>query len=234
LKLLAPNLLLGVGVVPLLLAQQPAADPPEIISHYLAGVKEGRARTIPPEEVVTLIGRVSSLNLKGTMTAVRSVSEEGKLSYKVSSFEGDNSIKQHLIARYLSAEVEAFEEKSQNIGIHPVNYKFEYRGLLEQYGTPVHVFVLTPRFKKVGLFRGELWIDPETFLPVREFGLFVRSPSVFLKDIYFVRDYWIQNGRSALRRLISNIDVRIIGRAELTIWYGEPPEQEPAAASGNR
>jgi hypothetical protein len=46
----------------------------------------------------------------------------------------------------------------------------------------------------VGLFKGELWVDADTFLPLRESGRFVKNPSVFLKKIEFVRDYEIKDG----------------------------------------
>ena len=36
------------------------------------------------------------------------------------------------------------------------NYKFKYKGMATNDGRTVHVFQLTPRKKRVGLFKGEL------------------------------------------------------------------------------
>ena len=42
---------------------------------------------------------------------------------------------------------------------------------------------------------------------------------MFLKNVYFVRDYAICDGVSVPRRLISDISTRLFGKAHLTIWY---------------
>ena len=74
----------------------------------------------------------------------------------------------------------------------------------------------------VGLFKGELWVDTETGMPVRESGQFVKSPSVFLKKIAFVRDYELQdNGVSIPAHIESMVDTRIVGRAELEISFSK-------------
>ena len=74
-------------------------------------------------------------------------------------------------------------------------------------------FQVSPRRKAVGLFHGELWLDAETALPLRESGRFVKSPSVFLKKIEFVREYQIQNGVAIPKHIESKADVRVFGRA---------------------
>ncbi len=51
------------------------------------------------------------------------------------------------------------------------------------------MFRVEPRRKRVGLFKGELWLDPSTALPLRGWGDFVKSPSIFVKRVRFVRDY---------------------------------------------
>ena len=86
-------------------------------------------------------------------------------------------------------------------------------------GQPAYVFQVNARKKQVGLYKGELWIDQETYLPLREWGVLVKSPSVFLKNVYFVRDYEIRDGMSIPRRLITDIDTRVVGKAQFTIWY---------------
>ena len=92
----------------------------------------------------------------------------------------------------------------------------------------VHIFQLTPRRKAVGLFHGELWLDADTALPVRESGRFVKSPSMFLKKIEFVREYQIQDGVAIPKHIESTADVRIIGRAELSIDFSNFTRQEIA------
>jgi len=65
------------------------------------------------------------------------------------------------------------------------------------------------------LFKGEIWIDAATGMPIREAGQFVKTPSLFLKKIAFVRDYEIRDGVAYPLHIQSTVDTRIVGRAEL-------------------
>ena len=71
----------------------------------------------------------------------------------------------------------------------------------------------------MGLFKGELWLDTETYMPVRESGSFVKSPSFMLKKMQFVRDYELQNGVSLPQRTESQVETRFFGKVELNINY---------------
>jgi hypothetical protein len=77
----------------------------------------------------------------------------------------------------------------------------------------------------VGLFKGELWIDAETARPLREWGEFVKSPSMFLRHIYVVRDY-DTDAAPHLRRMILRLQAAFAGPAELTMWLDEPRNAE--------
>jgi len=81
------------------------------------------------------------------------------------------------------------------------------------------VLQLKPREKKIGLFKGELWLDSETYMPVREEGSFVKSPSFMLKKMQFVREYELQNGVSVPQRTESRVETRFFGPVELNINY---------------
>jgi hypothetical protein len=124
-----------------------------------------------------------------------------------------------VIARYLQAEQQARSEYSGGMAITPANYKFKCKGTINYAGRPAYVLQLTPKAKRLRLFKGELWIDQQTYLPLREWGELVKNPSVFLKSVYFVRDYYICGGISVPRRLISDVDTRLVGKAQLTIWF---------------
>ena len=71
----------------------------------------------------------------------------------------------------------------------------------------------------MGLFKGELWLDAETYMPVRESGSFVKSPSFLLKKMQFVREYDLQNGVSIPQRTESRVETRFFGPVELNINY---------------
>jgi hypothetical protein len=149
----------------------------------------------------------------------------------VLGFSGDDTVKKEVMARYMTAEVEAGLARKDDIGITPENYNFKYKGETDRENKRVHVFELKPKHKRVGLFKGELWIDPATFLPVRETGRLVKNPSVFIKKMEFTRDYEIRDGVAWLVHMESRTDTRIVGRAELQINYAnfaqKPDAEEP-------
>ena len=190
----------------------------EIVEKYLnsSRVQQEALRGIQME--VQINADIPTLHKTGKMNALRMISKLGKIRYKMLGFSGDDTIKNDVIARYLTAETESQKDNSQ-YAITPVNYRFKYKGYLEQSGQQIYLFDLKPRKKRVGLFKGELWLDAKTFMPLREEGEFVKNPSVFLKKVEFVRDYEIQNGIAVPKHIESKVDTRIVGRADISIDF---------------
>jgi len=170
------------------------------------------------------------------MHALRTISKFGQIAYNYVRFSGDNTIKKDVIARYLNAENEAKDLAS--LAMTPSNYKFKYKGLIEREGRVMYMFQVSPKKKMVGLYKGELWLDQSTCMPVRETGKFVKSPSVFLKNIEFVREYEIRDGIAYPKHIQSTVETRIIGKAEISIEYSnytklDTQAVDAATANGN-
>jgi hypothetical protein len=188
---------------------------------------------------VHMEGRIPKLRKEGKMSALRMISKVGKITYKVVGFWGDDTVKKEVMARYMTAEVEAASHgptsEKDDISITPENYEFKYKGLTDRNNSRVHVFEVKPRHKRLGLFKGELWLDPETCLPLHEGGRLVKSPSVWVKKMEFDRYYEIKDGVSYLKRMETKTETRIVGKAELNIEYAnfrrqtETPVEEPVA-----
>ena len=168
---------------------------------------------------VDIEASLPKLKKHGKLHALRRISRLGRITYEAIHFEGDSSIKSDVIARYLAADTQSQANDAASIAITPANYKFKYKGMADQDGRQVHVFRLTPRKKRVGLFKGELWLDAETCLPVRESGRLAKLPSIFLRRIEFVRDYDIHEGLAFPRSVESTVDTRLVGKAELKIRF---------------
>lgn len=190
----------------------------QILARYFAAVNEQTPKTRGVEMDMDFSARLPRMKKEGAMLARRIVSSLGKISFIVKTFTGDNTIKKDVIARYLSAEQEAADRVS-DAGINPKNYKFKYKRLDEFNGARIHVYELSPRKKKVGLFKGELWVDEASALPVRETGQFVKNPSVFLKKVLFTRTYAMHYGVALPAHIESTVETRIAGKAELDIRY---------------
>jgi hypothetical protein len=166
---------------------------------------------------VDIDAKLPKLEKHGKLTALRKISRLGLITYKALGFSGDNTVKQEVITRYLAAESAARENGT--IAITPANYKFRYSGRIIQNNVTMLILQVTPKKKAVGLFKGEIWIDVATGMPIREAGQFVKTPSLFLKKIAFVRDYEIRDGVAYPLHIQSTVDTRIVGRAELEISF---------------
>jgi len=168
---------------------------------------------------VDISASLPKLKKQGRLHAFRRISALGRITYERLKFEGDGTVKNNVIARYLTAEAQAQSDEAPSLTVNPENYKFHYKGRGEIENRPVHIFQVTPRHKRVGLFRGELWVDAQTFLRVQESGYFVKNPSFFLKRVAFVRKYEIRDGISVPRHIQSVVDTRLVGKAQLDIEF---------------
>lgn len=212
----------------------------QVLARYLSASGRGMARGF--SSVAKFIGRLPKMDKTASLAAKRHIDRTGSVEYTaVLQRTGDSTVQKDVIARFMSGEVESAmpdpskEKDRRAAAISQENYKFKYRGLREIGERQVHVFELNPRKKRVGLFKGELWIDSETGLTVREAGRFVKNPSIFLKRVEFERQYAILDGVSVPKSLTSKIQTRFWGMAELDIEYTDvtwDPEFFLAASSG--
>lgn len=187
-----------------------------IINKYLQATQD--SSTHAPSMEVSIDASVPKLNQHGTLKALRKISNVGKVTYRVLGFQGDTTIKSQVIGRYLEAEQQTQDDK--NMSVSPANYKFHFKGQkMGDGGHSLYVFQLTPRKKRMGLFKGELWLDSSTCLPVMERGRLVKNPSIFFKKVDFQRDFAIQNGSSVPAHMNSTIDTRLVGRVNLSVNY---------------
>jgi len=212
-------------LLPWLLAFSAVADAPSadisqlILEKYLSAQERQRASMKGVEMDVEIRASIPRLAKSGSLQALRVISKLGRITYQALRFEGDNTVKKDVIARYIFSEIQASENPNDELAITPVNYKFKGKGLQYRDAREVYVLELNPRRKAVGLFKGEVWLDPATGLPVRESGRLVKSPSVFIRKVEFVRDYEIREGVAIPTKLTSYADTRIVGRTELSVAY---------------
>lgn len=193
--------------------------PEAIVENYSSTVEQQLGALRGASMEVDIQASLPKLKKHGRLQALRRISRLGRITYEALRFEGDNTVKNHVIAKYLAAETQAQSEAAESLAVTPANYKFKYKGLFQCGDQTVQVFEVSPRHKRVGLFKGQIWIDADTFLRVRESGRLVKSPSVFLKKIEFVREYEIQDGISVPRQVRTIVDTRLVGPAELTINF---------------
>jgi outer membrane lipoprotein-sorting protein len=198
--------------------KSPPLPEEQMVSRYLEATRAQQSALRGGTEEIDIDAAVPKFKKQGKLHALRSISKLGKITYKALGFSGDNVVKTEVIANYLKAEVEAAQGPSA-VALTPQNYKFKFKGTQAWNGHQIYVLHVSPREKKVGLFKGELWLDADTYMPVRETGFFVKSPSFMLKKMQFVRDYEMQNGVSIPQRTESRVETRFFGQVELNINY---------------
>jgi hypothetical protein len=200
-------------------AEPAAMSPDAIVDSYLNASRD-QERTLQGASMeVEFAASLPNLKKQGRLHALRRISTLGLIKYEKLRFEGDSTVNKQIITRYLSAEAEAQMDQSSATAVTPQNYRFKYKGQSLLDGRPVHVFQVSPKQKRQGLFNGEIRIDAGTYLRVQESGKLVKSPSIFLKRVAFVRRYEIRNGISVPLQVQSVVDTRLVGKAELTIDF---------------
>jgi len=213
------RLFLGTTFLSLIVvAAGPLSAPVDVIVENYCTASQVQSQMVRGATMdVEIDASLPKLKKHGRLHALRRISPLGLIKYEKAQFEGDGMVNKEIIARYLTAEVEAQKQQSPAIAVTPQNYKFKYKGMKWSAGQNVHVFEVNPRQKRDGLFKGEVWIDASTYLKVQESGYLVKNPSIFLKKVAFVRKYEIRDGISVPRQVQSVADVRFVGKAELTI-----------------
>ena len=211
--------LLFIMIAVSITAEPAALSPDAIVDNYLTASRD-QERTLKGASMeVEFAASVPNLKKQGRLHALRRISPLGLIKYERLRFEGDSTVNKQIITRYLSAEAEAQMNHSSSTTVTRLNYKFKYKGQSILDGRPVHVFQVSPKQKRQGLFNGEIRIDADTYLRVQESGYLVKSPSIFLRKVAFVRKYVIRNGISVPRQVRSVVDTRLVGKAELTIDF---------------
>jgi hypothetical protein len=192
-----------------------AAD--AIVENYCAATKRQAQAMQGATMEVEIAGAIPKLKKQGRLHALRHITALGRITYDALRFQGDDTIKKNVIAKYLQAEEQSQQDPS--VSVTPENYKFKYKGRNQLEGREVHIFEVNPKKKRQGLYRGQLWVDAETFLRVQESGYLVKNPSIVLRKVQFVRKYEIRNGISVPRQMQTVADTWLVGKTELTIDY---------------
>ena len=197
----------------------PSPAPQEVVDTYTAISREQGERLRGASMEVEIEANLPKLQKQGRLHALRRISRLGRITYEALRFEGDKTVKNNIIARYLAADTEAQSADQSLLAVIPANYKFKFKGHSGEGENQIYIFQLTPRKKRVGLFKGELWIDAASCLPVRESGRLVKTPSIFLKRVEFVREYYIRGGVAVPLQIASTVETRLMGPAEVTVHF---------------
>jgi hypothetical protein len=146
---------------------------------------------------------------------------------------GDKFVKSNVIVRLLQSEVDHVHKHEQSLtAIDGSNYKFSYKGSSLVNGTAAHVYDVKPRQKRVGLFKGKIYVDSSTGRLLRAEGRIVKSPSFFIKKIDFVQDYTTIDGFTLVSHIHSEAQTRVIGKTIVDITQRDYQPEFAGAGAG--
>lgn len=186
----------------------------QAFARYLAGLQQTSTWS---RETIEIDASLPKLKKHGLLRAIRRMKPSGEPDYQVLESGGDPTVRQQVIARYLSAQVTAASVPASSVAITPANYEFRFKGAVKVGENSAYIFEIKPRKKRQGLIKGELWIDGDTGIAIRQSGHLVKTPSMFVKHVGVTRDTVLCDGVVEKRQTYLSVDTRLVGLAELTI-----------------
>jgi hypothetical protein len=203
--------------------------PDEAMDRYLTESRERQSGWSDWVFAVEIDASLPDLKKQGSMSGLKVVSRGGQTMYHALCFRGDKFVETAVIARFLANDTKPPSRESA-IDVTRENYSLSYDRTSAYNELTAYVFRLEPKRKRVGLLRGELWLDANSAAPLRLWGDFVKSPSIFVRSFRFVQDYQRIGHSSQPLRLLLTVETRIAGKAQMAIWL-HPIDCEPAAAT---
>lgn len=198
-----------------------------MLARYAAAVPRQHQAMLGANMVADYEARFIELHEQGRWRLLKSVSRVGEVTFRaITAFTGDDRVRKELILRTMEEE-----QKARAFGAIPVSqtdYILSINAILRRSTGTTYVYDVKPRRKAPGLFEGQVEIDGETGMPLRESGRLVKSPHWILNNVRFRRDYELRNGVSVVKYFESRVNVRFlgIGQAEVIARYSD---YQPAA-----
>jgi hypothetical protein len=161
-----------------------------------------------------------------------------KKKLDITSETGSPLIQRRVIDKLIEAELDAANSENRDqTHVTPENYTFRLTGKELVDGHSCFVLEVTPKVAKKYLMRGRIWVDASDFAIVRMDGSPAKNPSIWTRDVHFVRRYEKHGPLWLPAFLESESRIVIAGVSSLKIEYSnyqiEPaaePESHPVSA----
>jgi hypothetical protein len=139
--------------------------------------------------------------------------------FRILSQTGSKMLADHVLKKLLQAEEEAAQDPGKTAPT-TANYSFTLVNQQMVDGRPCYVLQVEPKTQSRLLYRGTIWVDEDDFAVVKIEAEPARNPSFWIRatKIHHVNakngEFWLPEHNQ------SETDVRMGGRATLTIDYG--------------
>ena len=208
--------------VPTLKASEvlPLMSPELALAAYQHRAAQQAAALAAYSAVTVIRAELPDTSQQGEYELQRKFEAPHSLQFTPVHFTGDGFVKSNVITRLLQSEVDHVQKDDPALtAISPANYKFAYKSASNIENRVVHVFQAKPHKKRVGLFKGRIYLDAYTGALVRAEGSLVKSPSFFVKHIEFVQQFADIQSFTLPIRMHSEAKARIVGRTIVDIVH---------------
>ncbi len=217
-----------------LTAVLPRMSPELALQVYQQRQQEQSAKLAAYSDDTVMVADLPDTKQKGEYELQRSYAAPNSLKFKPVRYTGDDFVKNNVLVRLLQSEVDhTVKQESPETAILDSNYKFSHKSTEIMDGRTVYVYNVKPHKKRMGLFKGKIYIDASTGSLLRAEGSMVKSPSIFVRKMEFVQDYAEVAGFMLPAHIHSVAKVRIIGRTVVDIFHKDyrPKTAEAATAA---
>ena len=201
-------------------ATLPVMSPELALTTYERRAAQQAAELASYSAVTVIHAELPETSQQGEYELQRKFEAPHTLLFTPVHFTGDGFVKSNVITRLLQSEVDHVEKDDPALtAITPANYKFSYKGVTRVGDRLVHVYQLKPHKKRLGLFKGKIYLDAHTGALVRAEGTAVKSPSFFVKHIEFQQEYEDVQSFTLPVHIHSEAKARIVGRTIVDITH---------------
>src|SRR5215472_6175407 len=198
----------------------PVMSPDLALSTYQRRAVQQTAELAAYSAVTVIHAELPDTAQQGEYELQRRFEAPHTLQFTPVHFTGDGFVKSNVITRLLQSEVDHVEKDDPALtAITTTNYKFSYKGVTRVGDRLVHVFQLKPHKKRLGLFKGKIYLDAHTGALARAEGSVVKTPSFFVKHIEFQQEYADVQSFTLPIHIHSEAKARIVGRTIVDIVH---------------
>ncbi len=198
------------------LSIQPRTSPRSVaFGRYLASLEHGSPFAGSGPVAVLIEASIPGLYKESALLAVRRIGNNERSEIQIMDMGGDGAVIEEVIARYFTIEDQMEHLPRSSILITPENYRFQLRGQVNTGNGCAYVYDITPRKRRPGLFKGQIWIDGATGAELLVSGQFAEAP-LTSGAITFVREIILEaSGYTRVTHL--SFAVPLLGRSELIV-----------------
>jgi hypothetical protein len=212
-------------------AMLPVMSPELALSTYERRTAEQAAELAAYSAVTVIRAELPETAQQGEFELQRRFEAPHTLQFTPLHFTGDGFVKTNVITRLLQSEVDHVQKDDPaQTAISRANYKFSYKGVSWNGDRLVHIFQVKPHRKRLGLFKGRVYLDARNGTLLRAEGSVVKSPSFFVKHIEFLQEYAEVLSFTLPVHVHSEAKARIVGKTIVDITHRDY-RPVPAGAS---